>query len=110
MRPFEDVRLEACNVRVNSDGGTRRHRCSGSAWVLEVGMLTENLEWLYKPIAMSGTYFPEPVSSFSAESWALEEATEFMKRLLGRGVGQEPQGRKIEDPTESDYPLAPCVF
>ena len=92
--PFHGESLESCNVRVHSDGGTRRHRCSASAWVMEVGVLMSDLEWLYRPIAMSGTYFKEPESSFATESWALEEATEFMKRLLERGVGTEPPGKR----------------
>ena len=56
-------------------------KCSASAWIMEVGLL-HNGSWDYKPLAMGGTFFSRPLSSFLAETLALEECTLFLKRIL----------------------------
>ena len=38
---------------------------------------TANLDWIYRPLAMSGAYFQDTISSFTVESLALHNATEF---------------------------------
>eukprot|EP00973_Karenia_brevis_P065186 9051022-Karenia_brevis.AAC.1 len=42
---------------------------------------------------MAGTYLESAVSSFLAESIALDEAISFARRLLERGVRDEPVGK-----------------
>ena len=50
-------------------------------------MLEAN-EWTFKPIVLSGTYIESPISSFSVESLALEEATLCLKKLLMQCVSE----------------------
>ena len=69
-------RLLGSNVVVFSDGGTRP-TCSASAWVLSVlheGKLV--------PAVAGGLYFAQPISSFTAEAIALEQATDELKKWL----------------------------
>ena len=64
------------NVVVFSDGGTRTD-CSASAWVLCVlqnGVLV--------PKVAGGLFFKPPISSFAAETIALEQATEELKAWM----------------------------
>ena len=79
--PFGQKSMGDCSYIVHSDGGTRGGRCSGCAFIIEAGIL-ENASWIFKPIVLSGTYLRTPVSSFTVESLALEEATLCLKRLL----------------------------
>ena len=79
--PFRNVTLTDCNLVAHADGGTRANKSSASAWVVEAGVFIDG-QWSYKPIAMSGTYFESPISSFTAETAALAECTTFVKRLL----------------------------
>jgi len=85
--------LQEVNILIHADGGTRKGRCSASAWIAEVGILGET-GWLFKPLAMSGTYFSTPVSSFAAETFALEESALFLKRLLERDIEHESLGKR----------------
>ena len=89
--PFEHHGLSDVNILMHSDGGARRDRCSASAWIVEVGTLSDH-GWTFKPLAMSGTYFSVPLSSFTVETLALEECAMFVKRLLEKGIEQEPLG------------------
>ena len=81
--PFSPRGVRSCNLVVHSDGGSRKGTCSASAWIVEAGTFLEG-QWHYQPIAMSGTYFPEALSSFYVETVALEECTLFLKRLVER--------------------------
>ena len=90
--PFEHHNLKDVNIVIHSDGGTRRHRCSASAWIVEVGVIVKGA-WIFKPLAMAGTFFSVPISSFAAELLALEESALFVKSLLKRGPEHEPLGK-----------------
>ena len=79
--PFEDCNLSACNILIHSDGGTRLNCCSSFGWILEVCRLIDGI-WEFKPLMMRGTYLSEPISSFLAETLALEEASLFVVKLL----------------------------
>ena len=71
-----DILLES-NLVIFSDGGTRAE-CSASAWVLCAAIKEATI-----PILAGGIYFPQPISSFTAEAIALEKATEETIAWLG---------------------------
>ena len=91
--PFEGRLLKECNLLAHCDGGSRRQSCSASAWVVEA-CIFQHGQWLRKPLAMSGTYFDQQISSFTAETLALEDCTCFIKRLLERGCDNEALGKR----------------
>ena len=93
--PFEGHRVDECNLLVHSDGGTRCNRCSSAAWIVEVCVFQQG-RWFRKPLAISGTYFDSPISSFTAECVALEECSIFIKQLLERGADHEPLGKRTK--------------
>ena len=55
-----------------------------AAWVVEAAKKL-NLEWAYKVVAMGGIYIEPAISSFQAESIALENCTAVVKQLLEEG-------------------------
>ena len=65
------------NLLLHFDGGTRSGSCSGAAWYLEA-VLEKDRTRLIAPVAASGTYMADPVSSFTAELVAFDEATELI--------------------------------
>ena len=79
--PFPGHGLQDCSFVVHSDGGTRWGTCSGSAFIVEAGVLGKE-GWVFKPLALNGTYFHSPMSSFVAESLALEEATVLLQKMI----------------------------
>ena len=96
--PFQGTPLEDCIRLAHSDGGTRAHRCSGAAWIVEVRRWTGEVMELHV-MAISGTYIELPISSFCAEALALEECTLFIRTLLQRMVSTAP-GKKKRQPNE----------
>ena len=76
-----DFNLGRCNLLIHFDGGTRAMKCSASAWYIEAHMVKEGME-IFLPIAMSGTYLSEPVSSFKAELIGLDEVCDLVVRLV----------------------------
>ena len=90
--PFPGRRLDECNVMIHSDGGTRRHASSASAWILQVGTLS-GTNWEVKTLAMGGTYHEKPMSSFTAETLALAEAALFFASAV-RDIIYTPLGKK----------------
>ena len=66
---------------VHSDGGTRCNACSASAWILDVGMW-DGERWNAHHLAMGGTFYPEPISSFTAECLAVAEGSAMMMKLV----------------------------
>ena len=56
--PFQDADFGECTLMAHSDGGSRAGSGASSAWILEAGVL-QGGEWVYKPLAMSGTYVGE---------------------------------------------------
>ena len=71
-----------------SDGGSRSD-CSASAWVLCVWATRGGKRKLVPAIA-GGIFFPEPISSFAAETIALEEATKELKSWRRAEISAEP--------------------
>ena len=69
------------NLICHSDGGTREGSCSASAWILEAVFLEDGLPTV-RPIARGGKYLSAPISSFLAETIALDEATAHMAGLI----------------------------
>ena len=61
--------------------------------LVEVGSLVHG-ELIFKRLAMSGTYFTTPMSSFLAESLALEYSTLFVSDIVRRHSALEPLGKK----------------
>ena len=66
------------NAVIFSDGGTRSD-CSASAWVL---CILQN--GILVPRVAGGLYFNPPISSFAAETIALEKATDELRAWLAR--------------------------
>eukprot|EP00959_Pyramimonas_sp_CCMP1952_P435224 9113300-Pyramimonas_sp.AAC.1 len=77
----QGVALHSCNVLVHADGGTKAQSCSATGWVVEVGRFIDGA-WNFGPVAMSGSFFATPISSFQAEALALEECAVFLQKLL----------------------------
>ena len=80
-------------IVAHSDGGTRPGCCSAATWIIEVGFL-ENGTWMYKMAAMGGKYMSPPVSSFLAESIALEECSLALKSVLENFDIPQPAGKQ----------------
>ena len=95
--PYDDHALDNCNVIAHSDGGTRRDRCSASAWIVESCVLREG-KWIREPLAMGGTHYDNPISSFSAEALALQACILFVRRLLDKGSSMRPLRRILMNP------------
>ncbi len=95
--PFATSTLDQCNLAAWSDGGTRSGKkvCSASAWIVEVGIY-QNRSWHFRPLAMGGTYFAAPLSSFTVECFALQECASFLKHLIQRNDTNiaEPLGKR----------------
>ena len=92
-RPFQGHTVKDCNLVVWSDGGTRRDKCSSSAWFAEVGHYS-HARWNFRPLAMGGTYFEKPISSFVAETLALHECSFFIRNLVQHNTLKEPLGKR----------------
>ena len=87
--PFPGASVEECNIAVHSDGGTRAESCSAAAWIVEVGYRGN-----FAAYAMAGTYMSAPVSSFTAEAIALNEASAFVHNLLVLSEGARPKRQR----------------
>ena len=86
--------LADCHLIIHADGGTRAHQCSASTWIVEVAAKLGNV-WMYKLLAMGGTNFGDPISSFLAEGIALEEGSIFIRKLVSMcGPGEPPAKRQ----------------
>ena len=91
--PFDGIAFDDCNYIAHSDGGTRKDQCSAAAWIIEA-VLNRDSHAETKPIAMAGIYISTPVSSFLAESIALDECTSFLKQFFLRKGVSEPLGKQ----------------
>ena len=69
----QDFDVQNANLLYHSDGGTRGDTCSAAAWILEASVVKDNVRYTF-PVVAGGTYLPEAVSSFLAESLALHDA------------------------------------
>jgi len=65
---------------------------AATVYLSEVGVL-RNLSWEFEVLACSGVFHYPAVTSFAAESLALEECSLFLKRLLERNVDSESLGK-----------------
>ena len=90
--PFPNYQLDECCLVLHFDGGTRRHRCSGAAWVADVGAFAEG-QWTSKHLAMGGTYYDAPISSFTAETLALAEGSLFLQNVVSDYISK-PLGKR----------------
>ena len=79
--PFPGKSLTSCNLVAHSDGGARAHSCSSAAWIVEAGILADG-QWIFKPVAMAGTFMSQFISSFTAEAIALEECTRYLRNMV----------------------------
>ena len=71
--PLPEAGLANSNLIVHMDGGTRAGKCSAAAWCIEaVAHYGSYITTV--PVILAGTYIQDPISSFTAEALALEEA------------------------------------
>ena len=81
---ISDLKLpDQFNLLLHSDGGARRE-CGSASWVVEAAFYDDG-ERKLQLIAMSGTFYQAPVSSFTAEALALYHAVkhtaEFIRKI-----------------------------
>jgi len=72
--------LANANLLVPTDGGTRAGTCSAAAWCIEAVVCRGGFA-VTIPILIAGTFISDPISSFTAESIALDEAVEAVRKL-----------------------------
>ena len=82
---FEDVVLPGqYNLLMHSDGGSRS-TCFAVAWVVEAVFMDEQTgTWKQTLVAMSAAFLETPISSFTAEAFALYQCTTFVKSFVGK--------------------------
>eukprot|EP00959_Pyramimonas_sp_CCMP1952_P133467 2790858-Pyramimonas_sp.AAC.1 len=68
-----DFTIVDANLVCHSDGGTRAGSCSAAAWILEAIVSRNGFMHIF-PIATRGIFLDCPVSSFTAETIALDDA------------------------------------
>ena len=76
------------NILVHTDGGTRAGTCSAAAWCVEAVVRKGGCE-VTIPVLLAGTFITDPISSFTAEAIALEEAVEAV-RALTKATSHQP--------------------
>ena len=74
-------RLDNANFVIHFDGGTRGETCAASAWILEAVVAEANSTTTY-PVVMTGMFLPQAVSSFMAETIAMEMSIEYFLNIL----------------------------
>ena len=83
--PIPGFSYRSSNFTCHSDGGTRSEICSAAAWYLEVTAVI-NGEATTFPLAMRALFLESSVSSFLAETLALEDAIVFFAQLLPKSI------------------------
>ena len=78
------------NLLCHSDGGTREGSCSAAAWIIEAVGVEGHFLRRY-PLAMRGIFMLDPISSFTAESIALEDALTHLSHMMAE---IQPPARK----------------
>ena len=82
-KTFPDSATLSCaaNFLVHFDGGTRAGQCSAAAWCIEAltvcGQSTKR-----SFVIQAGTFMSDPVSSFLAETIAMDEAVQALAQIL----------------------------
>ena len=79
--PVDNVSVQKANFVIHTDGGTRANKCSSSAWYVEAHVQLPSGTASF-PICMAGRFISTPISSFTAEAIALEEAVDLIWELL----------------------------
>ena len=72
---------KSVNFLIHTDGGTRADRCSAAAWHIEIHACVNGASVIF-PLCMAGRFFTSPISSFTAEAIALEDALNFLHGLV----------------------------
>ena len=72
----------ACNYTFHSDGGTRAEMCSGTGWTMDVCVTMPGRDAGTHRVAAAATFLAQPISSFTAECIALDQATAAFHRFL----------------------------
>ena len=72
--------LKDFNILVRSDGGSREHT-SASAWCIANWQHRRD-EWHLSAVAVGSLLFPEAITPFAAESYALEDVSRVLLQLL----------------------------
>ena len=82
-QPNEQCDLALTNLVLHLEGGTRIGRCLAAAWYLEAVTCRNGIEHIV-PLAMSGTFLSDPISSFTAEAIALDEGCAYIYAVIQR--------------------------
>ena len=83
--PIPNVKASEANYICHSDGGTRADSCSATGWIIEAVVTRGEFKHTF-PIAMSGTFLSQPISSFTVETIALDEALSYLSKVLARSI------------------------
>ena len=78
---LEALANSGANFLCHSDGGTRGSKCSGIGWCVDA-IITDRDQTSLVPLARGARYLSEPVSSFTAETLALDEATRYLSEFV----------------------------
>ena len=79
--PIDDYNTWDTNFICHSDGGTRGESCSAIGWLIEAIVVRGELRHVFV-VAMAGKFLSSPVSSFLAETMALDDAISFLTHLI----------------------------
>ena len=87
-----DFTILDANIVCHSDGGTRAGSCSAAAWILEAIVSRDGFTHTFT-IASRGIFLDSPVSSFTAEAIALDDAVAYVSRMVSGRAGLEKRAR-----------------
>ena len=79
--PFSDFSMSMANYLYHIDGGSRQGSCSGISWCIEAIVKRDGLIHTF-PVVMGGKYICTPISSFTTEMLALDEAINVLSNLF----------------------------
>ena len=82
-RSDHSLDLGNANFLCHSDGGTRECTCSAAGWIIEA-VVEHDGRNLQLPIAMPDKFLAQPVSSFTAELIALDDAISFLHDIVSK--------------------------
>ena len=71
--PWPGFSIWNANLLCHSDRGTRAGSCSAAGWYIEAIETRDGKPHTF-PVAMAGIFMAKPISSFTAETVALQEA------------------------------------
>ena len=102
--PFEPADLERCNLTIHTDGGTRANSCSAAAWCIEAVVRRGQYETT-TTLMIAGTNIATPISSFTAEALALEEAALAVTKITRQHSQQHSHFKldRLDRPTQSVF-------